>query len=187
MPYAIARRCIPTMKINVIVNGVNYLAGFAVQRHRSWPQHRAPWLSVPSGAIPPGACPELRRRGQYDMGFRRATLHPGSRRHPARYLPEHALSFVEGVSMTQRFRCRTMCHGSRCHPARCRPPVSMTQRFHCGTLQTTNSPKDCNDPAGRRSDLALSRPSPLIQWFFASMHLTLAQSTTATSARRRGH
>jgi hypothetical protein len=63
-------RCIPTMKPTVIVNGVNYLADCAVQRHGFSPQHGAPWSPVPSGEIPPGACPELRRRGQDDMNVR---------------------------------------------------------------------------------------------------------------------
>jgi hypothetical protein len=120
---AIEHRCIPTMKITVIVNGVHYLAGFAVQRHGSSLRHAVPSLApfvvplptaslrtvrrpvsitlrfrciptmkptvivngvnyladstMPSGEIPPGACPELRRRGQYDMVFRWGMIHRG--------------------------------------------------------------------------------------------------------------
>jgi uncharacterized Zn-binding protein involved in type VI secretion len=48
---------------HVIVSGANDLTDCAVQRHRSSPQHSAPWNAMPSGAIPPGACPELRRKG----------------------------------------------------------------------------------------------------------------------------
>ncbi len=58
-------------------------------------------LPLRCSEIPPRACPELRRRGHDDMGLRCDTL-------PlhcilARSLPEHALSFAEGVRMTGVF------------------------------------------------------------------------------------
>jgi hypothetical protein len=70
-----------SLNINVMVSEANHLADSAVK----------------CSEIPPGACPELRRRGQDDMGVRWSTL----LRH--------------------------------CHAARCLPPVRMT--WGCGVVR----------------------------------------------------
>jgi uncharacterized Zn-binding protein involved in type VI secretion len=59
--------CLP-VKSHVIVREANDLTACAVQRHGSSPQHGAPQDALPCSEIPPGACPELRRRGQDDSG-----------------------------------------------------------------------------------------------------------------------
>jgi hypothetical protein len=61
---------------------------------------------MPSGAIPPGACPELRRRGQDDIG--EAAMRGGVKRRcvPTMNIPETPCH-REGSERSHRLRCTT--------------------------------------------------------------------------------
>jgi hypothetical protein len=113
-------RRVQPMRNHVIVSGANDLTAYARQCRGVVTAALHPGRSMPYSEIPPGACPELRRRGQDDTAVRWGTLRCGLRWCAARCLPEHALSCAEGVSVTWRFIVKTSeehRHGERSEPS----------------------------------------------------------------------